>query len=242
MGSDTKVSSQDIEATEALVELYASPEIQGLIKENKTRTKRIFEIIASRLKDQGFHISDLPERAGERCFQKWRNLSRAYKEYVLHPEKPDAVKRKPPPCFEQLQDLIGQRLALPMPAGNKSPILDGVAEEDVEGACPSLLDVVEASSSPDARTALPSSFSPLSSSPSQGTRFPHGPSGPTPKMRRLADVAELLQEHRQEERRAERERERRAEERFQQLRRMLEQQHAEQMLLMRELINAVKKN
>ncbi|KAJ8252030.1 hypothetical protein COCON_G00213420 [Conger conger] len=242
LGSDTKVSGQDIEATEALVDLYASPEIQGLIKENKTRTKRIFEIIASRLKDQGFHISDLPERAGERCFQKWRNLSRAYKEYVLHPEKPDAVKRKPPPCFEQLQDLIGQRLTLQMPSANKSPLHESVGDEDLEGPCPSLPDAVEPASSPDVRTAFPSAFSPPPPSSPPGPRFLHGPSAPAPKKRRLADVAELLQEYRQEERRAEEERERRAEERFQQLRGLLEQQHAEQMLLMRELINAVKKN
>ncbi|KAG5839890.1 hypothetical protein ANANG_G00209920 [Anguilla anguilla] len=207
VGSDPKVCSQDVEATEALVELYASPEIQGLIRENKTRTKRIFEIIAGRLQDQGFHISDLPERAGERCFQKWRNLSRAYKEYVLHPEKPDAVKRKPPPCFQQLQDLIGQRLGLQTPAAGKSPAPRRGRSRG--GRLPAPPGAAEAPASPD---------------------------------RRLADVAELLQEYRQEERRAEQERERRAEERFQQLRKILEQQHAEQTLLMRELINAVKKN
>ncbi|KAG9333461.1 hypothetical protein JZ751_011530, partial [Albula glossodonta] len=234
MGTDPKVSNQDIEATEALVELYGSPEIQGLIKENKTRTKRIFEIIASKLKDQGFPIGDMPERAGERCFQKWRNLSRAYKEYILHPEKSDAVKRKPPPCFEQLQDLIGQKLSLQLSSTGKSPSHDGGAEEDMEGQ--SLLDIVEAPSSPDIGTALPCFSSPSSSPP--GSQAPVGPSGPVPKRRRLLDVAELLQEYRQEERRAERERERRAEERFQQLRSMLQQQHTEQMLLMRELINA----
>ncbi|KAI1895940.1 hypothetical protein AGOR_G00111940 [Albula goreensis] len=238
VGTDPKVSNQDIEATEALVELYGSPEIQGLIKENKTRTKRIFEIIASKLKDQGFPIGDMPERAGERCFQKWRNLSRAYKEYILHPEKSDAVKRKPPPCFEQLQDLIGQKLSLQLSSTGKSPSHDGGAEEDMEGQ--SLLDIVEAPSSPDIGTTLPCFSSPSSSPP--GSQAPVGPSGPVQKRRRLLDVAELLQEYRQEERRAERERERRAEERFQQLRSMLQQQHTEQMLLMRELINAVKKN
>ncbi|KAJ8248914.1 hypothetical protein GJAV_G00229140 [Gymnothorax javanicus] len=242
LGSDSKESSQDTEATEALIELYASPEIQGLIKENKTRTKRIFEIIASRLKDQGFHISDLPERAGERCFQKWRNLSRAYKEYILHPEKPDAVKRKPPPCFELLQDLIGQRLVLQMPIANTSPIPEGVATEDIVGTCRSPLDVLETPSVLDSRVVLPSPSSPPSSSSPPGTCTSHGPSGPLPKKRRLPEVAELLQEFRQEDRRAEQERERRAEERFQELRKLLEQQHAEQMQLMRELIDAVKKN
>ncbi|KAG7467961.1 hypothetical protein MATL_G00137770 [Megalops atlanticus] len=236
--SDRKVTSQDIEATEALVDLYGSPEIQGLIKENKTRTKKIFEIIASRLEAQGFPISDVPERAGERCFQKWRNLSRAYKEYVLHPEKPDAAKRKPPPCFKQLQDLIGHRLHLQPSATSDSPDPDRGAEVEVEGACQSL-NIVEVPPSPpsaDVGVGLPSTSS------LQADNHHHvSPLGPASKRKRLVDVAELLQEHREEDRRREQERERRAEERFQQLCSMLEQQHTERMLLMRELISAVKK-
>ncbi|XP_036391048.1 uncharacterized protein LOC118781974 [Megalops cyprinoides] len=238
-GPEQQITSQDIEATEALVELYGSPEIQGLIRENKTRTKRIFEIIASRLKEQGFPISDMPERAGERCFQKWRNLSRAYKEYVLHPEKPDAVKRKPPPCFEQLQDLIGQRLSLQLSTTNSSPAPDEGAEEEQEGTCQSLLNAVESLSNPAIGITLPSSSSPSSQA---GSHLSLGPSGLTAKRKKLVDVAELLQEYREEARRREQEKEKRAEERFQQLRSMLEQQHTEQMALMKELINAFKKN
>uniref|UniRef100_A0A3B3RG07 PR domain-containing protein 11 n=1 Tax=Paramormyrops kingsleyae TaxID=1676925 RepID=A0A3B3RG07_9TELE len=234
--SDRKVTNQDVEATEALVELYGSPEIQGLIKENKTRTKRIFEIIASRLEEQGFPISDVPERAGERCFQKWRNLSRAYKEYIMQPERPDAAKRKPPPCFEQLQDLLGHQLNLQLSGAVDSPALDGEADAEVEGACQSLLNVVEVPESPPDGVSLPST-----SSPPEVSYLHGGPAATPPKRKRLADVAELLQEYREEDRRLEQERERRAEERFQQLRTLLQQQHAERMLLMRELISSIKK-
>lgn len=234
--SDRKVTNQDVEATEALVELYGSPEIQGLIKENKTRTKRIFQIIAGRLEEQGFPISDVPERAGERCFQKWRNLSRAYKEYIMHPERPDAAKRKPPPCFHQLQDLLGRRLNLQLSGAMDSPALDGEADAEVEGACQSLLNVVEVPESPPDGVSLPSTSSPPEVS------FGGAAAATPPKRKRLADVAELLQEFREEDRRLEQERERRAEERFQQLRTLLQQQHAERMLLMRELISSIKKN
>ncbi|XP_018619492.2 uncharacterized protein LOC108941266 isoform X1 [Scleropages formosus] len=222
--SDRKVTHLDVEATEALVELYGSPEIQGLIKENKTRTKRIFEIIASRLEEQGFPISDVPERAGERCFQKWRNLLRAYKEYVMHPERPDAAKRKPPPCFEQLRDLLGHRLSV-QPSANDGPC-DGTspdegADTEVEGAC---------QSSPPDGVSMPSN-----------SYLYAVPSGPTPKRKRVTDVAELLQELREEDRRMEQERERRAEKRFQELQSLLQQQHMEKMMLMKELIGALKK-
>ncbi|KAL4642124.1 hypothetical protein GN956_G11054 [Arapaima gigas] len=231
--SDRKMTHLDVEATEALVELYGSPEIQGLIKENKTRTKRIFEIIASRLEEQGFPISDAPERAGERCFQKWRNLSRAYKEYIMHPERPDAAKRKPPPCFEQLRDLLGHQLNVQLPVNDgpcdsNSP--DEGADTEVEGVCQSALNVVEILPSPSDGVSAPS------------TSYLHTvPSSPTLQQKRVIDVAELLQEFREEDQRIEQERERRAEERFQELQSLLQQQHLERMVLMRELISAIKK-
>ncbi|XP_046897610.1 uncharacterized protein LOC124481586 isoform X1 [Hypomesus transpacificus] len=156
--SEGKVTSLDLEATEALVELYASAEIQGLIRDNKTRTKRIFEIIASRLREQGFPLSPVPEQAGQRCFQKWRNLSRAYRDYVLNHDphrtvfnsaSNSASKRRrprPPPCFKQLHDLIGHRLNLPLSGdlpgpdgggaegeGQAEPIMNGDIDGEVNG-------------------------------------------------------------------------------------------------------------
>ncbi|XP_048829068.1 uncharacterized protein LOC125706416 [Brienomyrus brachyistius] len=229
--SDRKVSNQDMEATEALVQLYGSPEIQGLIKENKTRTKKIFEIIASRMEEQGFTIGDGPKRAGERCFQKWRNLLRAYKEYVSHPMRPDTAKRRPPPCFEQLHSLVGHRVGLQLPAANDFPTPDGADDAEVEGACQPMLNIVEVPDSPLNRVSPPSA-----TSFHTGEGFTRGQ-----KRRRLSDVAMLLQEYREDARRRERERDKKTEENFQQLLCILHQQHTERMTMMRDLINAVKK-
>uniref|UniRef100_A0AAY5K0J9 SET domain-containing protein n=1 Tax=Esox lucius TaxID=8010 RepID=A0AAY5K0J9_ESOLU len=236
--SERKVTSQDIEATEALVELYGSPEIQGLFRENKTRTKRIFEIIASRLKDQGFPISDVPERAGERCFQKWRNLARAYKEYIQHPEKADTAKRKPPAYFNRLQDLIGHRLSLQLSEDSPGPDSGGgdpEADAVVEDVGQTLLHIVEVPASPIDAVSPPSV---ASSSSHTGHPLQSGPSGQ--KRRRTADILDVLQGYREEDKRLQEDRERRAEERFDQLRSLLQQQHTETMAAMRELINSMK--
>ncbi|KAL1007041.1 hypothetical protein UPYG_G00081130 [Umbra pygmaea] len=236
--SERKDTSQDAEATEALVELYGSPEIQGLFRENKTRTKRIFEIIASRLKDQGFPISDVPERAGERCFQKWRNLSRAYKEYIQHPEKADTAKKKPPAYFQRLQDLIGHRLSLQLSEDSPGPegsTGDPEADVTIENAGQALLHIVEVPASPVDTVSPPSV-----ASPSSHTRN-HLYLGPrAPKKRRMADILDVLQGYREDDKRLQEDRERRAEERFDQLRSLLQQQHTETMALMRELIHSVK--
>lgn len=240
MWSERKVISQDIEATEALVELYSSPEIQGLIRENKTRTKRIFEIIASRLKEQGFPISDVPEQAGERCFQKWQNLSRAYKEYALHPEKADMAKRKLPAYFNRLQDLISHRLSLqlfedsPEPDGSMG---DAEADAGVEDISQNLLHIVEVPASPIDIVSPPSTSASFSSSHT-GNPLHVGPSGR--KRRRMAHILDVFQGYREEDKRLQEERERRAEERFNQLRSLLQQQHTETMAVMRELINSMK--
>ncbi|XP_030649655.1 uncharacterized protein LOC115829635 [Chanos chanos] len=245
--SDKRVTNQDIEATEALVELYASPEIQGLIRQNKTRTKRIFEIIASRLKEQGFPISDVPERAGERCFQKWRNLARAYKEYVLHPERPDSAKKKPPPCFQQLQDLLGHRLEVQprdLPSEVEVHACDGEAgpetDAEMEGSSQTLLNIVEVPASPSEGASVTERVGCVPDASSQvGNHAFHG-AGSAAKRRRLADAAELFRGFREEDRIRELEREHRAEHRFQQLRILLQEQHAETTALLKELISAVK--
>ncbi|XP_035642579.1 uncharacterized protein LOC118393691 isoform X2 [Oncorhynchus keta] len=238
--SERKMISQDIEATEALVELYSSPEIQGLIRENKTRTKRIFEIIASRLKEHGFPISDVPEQAGERCFQKWRNLSRAYKEYILHPEKADMAKRKLPAYFNRLQDLIGHRLSLQLSEDSPEPdgsMGDAEADAGVEDISQNLLHIVEVPASPTDIVSPPSTSASFSSSRT-GNPLHVGASGR--KRRRMSNILDVFQGYREEDKRLQGERERRAEERFNQLRSLLQQQHTETMAVMRELINSMK--
>lgn len=109
--SPWNVTARDREATQALIEHYGSPEIQRLLNDRTTKTKQIFEIIAGRMEAQGFLISESSWKAGERCFQKWRNMERTYKDYVLARKKTDAGRRKQPEFFEQFHALMGQRLS-----------------------------------------------------------------------------------------------------------------------------------
>lgn len=116
--SPWNVTARDREANQALIEHYGCPEIQGLLNDRTTRTKHIFEIIASRMEAQGFLISENSWQAGKRCFQKWRNMERTYKDYVLASRRTDAGRKKQPEFFDQFHALMGQRLSSKLAAAD----------------------------------------------------------------------------------------------------------------------------
>lgn len=123
------MTARDREATLALIEHYGSADIQGLLNDRSTKTKQVFEIIAGLMAVQGFLISGDAWKAGERCFQKWRNMERTYRDYVLAQRKTDAGRRKQPEFFEQFHALMGQRLSSKLATVAASSLPQGAASE-----------------------------------------------------------------------------------------------------------------
>lgn len=109
--SPWNVTPRDREATLALIQHYGSSDIQALLSDRTTKTKQVFEVIAGRMEAQGFVVSQAGWQGGKRCFQKWRNMERTYRDYLLANKKADGSRKKQPEFFKQFHALMGQRLS-----------------------------------------------------------------------------------------------------------------------------------
>ncbi|KAL1493853.1 hypothetical protein ABEB36_009539 [Hypothenemus hampei] len=76
--------------------------------DKKTLKTTLWQKIALELNNKGYDIPKGRE-GGEKCRQKFANLQRSYMNFVQNMKKTGSGKRDPPPFFNELQEILGDK-------------------------------------------------------------------------------------------------------------------------------------
>ncbi|XP_060844260.1 uncharacterized protein LOC132924149 [Rhopalosiphum padi] len=127
----TKYSTKrDIEATWEMLELVASKKYQDMFNNPKMVKNQAWKNIYKELLLKGYRVAKTVIHGGVKCHQKWRNLEKRYKNYILNKGNPKCLKPKcPPPYFEKLDEILKESEKY----SNTVVISDDMAEPDMLG-------------------------------------------------------------------------------------------------------------
>lgn len=101
---------KDIEATREMLSLVASKKYQDMFNDQCTVKIRVWKRICEELMAKGFRISDSVNEGGIKCHQKWRNLEKSYRNFLISSTDPNStVPKKPPPYFEALHEILKKK-------------------------------------------------------------------------------------------------------------------------------------
>ncbi|XP_025206898.1 uncharacterized protein LOC112602785 isoform X2 [Melanaphis sacchari] len=101
---------KDIEATREMLSLVASKKYQDMFNDQCTVKIRVWKRICEELMSKGYRIADSVNEGGIKCHQKWRNLEKSYRNYLISSTDPNSsAPKKPPPYFEALHDILKRK-------------------------------------------------------------------------------------------------------------------------------------
>ncbi|XP_025415326.1 uncharacterized protein LOC112687023 [Sipha flava] len=101
---------KDIEATREMLALVASKKYQDMFNDQCTVKIRVWKRICEELMSKGYRIADSVNEGGIKCHQKWRNLEKSYRNYLISSTDPNtSAPKKPPPYFEALHDILKRK-------------------------------------------------------------------------------------------------------------------------------------
>ncbi|KAL4119969.1 hypothetical protein QTP88_012719 [Uroleucon formosanum] len=101
---------KDIEATREMLGLVASKKYQDMFNDQCTVKIRVWKRICEELMSKGYRIADSVNEGGIKCHQKWRNLEKSYRNYLISSTDPNSsAPKKPPPYFESLHDILKRK-------------------------------------------------------------------------------------------------------------------------------------
>lgn len=101
---------KDIEATREMLALVASKKYQDMFNDQCTVKIRVWKRICEELMNKGYRIADSVNEGGIKCHQKWRNLEKSYRNYLISSTDPNSsAPKKPPPYFEALHDILKRK-------------------------------------------------------------------------------------------------------------------------------------
>lgn len=101
---------KDIEATREMLALVASKKYQDMFNDQCTVKIRVWKRICEELMSKGYRIADSVNEGGIKCHQKWRNLEKSYRNYLICSTDPNSsAPKKPPPYFEALHEILKKK-------------------------------------------------------------------------------------------------------------------------------------
>lgn len=101
---------KDIEATREMLSLVASRKYQDMFNDQCTVKIRVWKRICEELMSKGYRIADSVNEGGIKCHQKWRNLEKSYRNYLISSADPNTTApKKPPPYFEALHEILKKK-------------------------------------------------------------------------------------------------------------------------------------
>lgn len=101
---------KDIEATREMLSLVASKKYQDMFNDQCTVKIRVWKRICEELMSKGYRIADSVNEGGIKCHQKWRNLEKSYRNYLISStDLNSSTPKKPPPYFEALHDILKKK-------------------------------------------------------------------------------------------------------------------------------------
>ncbi|XP_050545381.1 uncharacterized protein LOC126907818 [Daktulosphaira vitifoliae] len=101
---------KDIEATREMLALVASKKYQDMFNDQCTVKIRVWKRICEELMNKGYRIADSVNEGGIKCHQKWRNLEKSYRNYLISSTDPNSsAPKKPPPYFEALHEILKKK-------------------------------------------------------------------------------------------------------------------------------------
>lgn len=101
---------KDIEATREMLALVASKKYQDMFNDQCTVKIRVWKRICEELMTKGYRIADSVNEGGIKCHQKWRNLEKSYRNYLISSTDPNSTApKKPPPYFEALHEILKKK-------------------------------------------------------------------------------------------------------------------------------------
>jgi len=90
--------------------LVASKKYQDMFNDQCTVKIRVWKRICEELMSKGYRIADSVNEGGIKCHQKWRNLEKSYRNYLISSTDPNSsAPKKPPPYFEALHDILKRK-------------------------------------------------------------------------------------------------------------------------------------
>ncbi|XP_026821451.1 uncharacterized protein LOC113559867 [Rhopalosiphum maidis] len=123
-------TKRDIEATWKMLELVASKKYQDMFNNPKVAKNQVWKNIYEDLLLNGYRVAKTVIDGGVKCCQKWRNLEKKYKKYIMNKANQKCLKPKCPPLyFEQMDEILKESEKY-----SKSVIIrDDMAEPDTLG-------------------------------------------------------------------------------------------------------------
>lgn len=101
---------KDIEATREMLSLVASKKYQDMFNDQCTVKIRVWKRICEELMSKGYRIADSVNEGGIKCHQKWRNLEKSYRNYLISStDLNSSTPKKPPPYFEALHEILKKK-------------------------------------------------------------------------------------------------------------------------------------
>ncbi|XP_050420811.1 uncharacterized protein LOC126833484 [Adelges cooleyi] len=101
---------KDIEATREMLALVASKKYQDMFNDQCTVKIRVWKRICEELMNKGYRIADSVNEGGIKCHQKWRNLEKSYRNYLISStDLNSSAPKKPPPYFEALHEILKKK-------------------------------------------------------------------------------------------------------------------------------------
>ncbi|VVC33203.1 Hypothetical protein CINCED_3A023429 [Cinara cedri] len=101
---------KDIEATREMLALVGSKRYQDMFNDQCTVKIRVWKRICEELMSKGYRIADSINEGGIKCHQKWRNLEKSYRNYLISATDPsNTAPKKPPPYFEALHEILKRK-------------------------------------------------------------------------------------------------------------------------------------
>lgn len=101
---------KDIEATREMLALVGSKRYQDMFNDQCTVKIRVWKRICEELMAKGYRIADSINEGGIKCHQKWRNLEKSYRNYLISATDPNnTAPKKPPPYFEALHEILKRK-------------------------------------------------------------------------------------------------------------------------------------
>jgi hypothetical protein len=93
-----------------MLALVASKKYQDMFNDQCTVKIRVWKRICEELMSKGYRIADSVNEGGIKCHQKWRNLEKSYRNYLISSTDPNtSAPKKPPPYFEALHDILKRK-------------------------------------------------------------------------------------------------------------------------------------
>lgn len=96
-------SSRDKEATKVFLELLKTPPFATILADKSARKAPLWEGIAYKMENMGYHVACNYQEGAVRCHQKWRNMLRTYNAFI---KRPFLSAESAPYYFNDLQLLL----------------------------------------------------------------------------------------------------------------------------------------